>query len=266
MLRALGARLLDADGVDIGDGGVALHRLARVDLAALRDRLDGVQVTVACDVDNPLTGPGGAAAVYGPQKGTDADQVALLDSALTHWADCLAAATGLDLRDAAGAGAAGGVGFAALTALGARLRPGIELVLELVGFADEVAGADLVVTGEGTLDEQTLHGKAPAGVAAAAAAAGVPVVAVCGRNTLSARRLRGAGFAGAYSLAEIEPDLRRCFAEGAQLLERLGARIAAECLPREDATEPEHPAANLAADIVSASARGGERAFDGKFR
>ncbi|HWU21649.1 MAG TPA: glycerate kinase, partial [Nocardioides sp.] len=110
------------------------------------------------------------------------------------------------------------------------LRPGIELVLDLVGFHEALADADLVITGEGALDEQTLHGKAPAGVAAAARAAGVPVVAVCGVNRLDEERLHAAGIGAAYALTDIGPDLQRCLTEGAPLLERLGARIAAEHL------------------------------------
>lgn len=230
LLRALGARLLDATGAEIGDGGAALAQIHTLDLAGLRERTATVAFTVACDVDNPLTGPRGAAAVYGPQKGTDETQVATLDAALDHWADVVAATTGRDLRGAPGAGAAGGVGFGAIAVLDARLAPGIELVMDLVDFDSELAAADLVVTGEGTLDEQTLHGKAPAGVAAAAVAAGVPVVAVCGRNTLPQWRLHESGFAAAYSLLSIEPDVRRCLTEGEVLLRQLGARIATEHL------------------------------------
>ncbi|MFE9322058.1 glycerate kinase [Nocardia sp. NPDC052278] len=255
LLAALGARLLSVDGAEIGDGGAALARLHTIDLAPVRERLDGVEITVACDVDNPLTGPCGAAAIYGPQKGADGDQVEVLDAALTHWADCVAVATGNDVRDRAGAGAAGGVGFAAVAVLGARLHPGIELVLELVGFAEQVANADLVVTGEGMLDEQTLYGKAPAGVATAAGLAGVPVIAVCGRNTLPTKRLHEAGFSAAYSLADIEPDIARCFAEGELLLEQLGARLAAEYLPLDPTAEQpsaEHQSPEAAADHVSA--------------
>ncbi|MEV2221193.1 glycerate kinase, partial [Nocardia vinacea] len=255
LLAALGARLLDINGAEIGDGGAALARLHTIDLASVRERLAGVELTVACDVDNPLTGPRGAAAVYGPQKGADGNQVEVLDAALTHWADCVAVATGTDLRDRAGAGAAGGVGFAAVAVLGARLRPGIELVLELVGFAERVAAADLVVTGEGTLDEQTLYGKAPAGVATAAGFAGVPVIAVCGRNTLPVKRLHEAGFSAAYALADIEPDIARCFAEGELLLERLGVQIAAEHLPPDlTAERPSagHRSSEAAVDQVSA--------------
>src|SRR5699024_5256105 len=149
-------------------------------VTALRQRLDGVDVVLACDVDNPLTGSNGAAAVYGPQKGADAAQVASLDAGLARLADVVTTVIGADHRDVPGSGAAGGVGFAALALLGARLRPGIELVLELVGFHDRLLGARLVITGEGSLDAQTLRGKAPAGVAAAAG--DTPVVAVCGHN------------------------------------------------------------------------------------
>ncbi|HJQ06943.1 MAG TPA: glycerate kinase [Nocardioides sp.] len=230
MLAALGARLLDATGAELRPGGAALADLAAVDLDPLSTRLAGVEVVVACDVDNPLTGPVGAAATYGPQKGADPEQVRLLDEALGHFADVVARATGDDRRDAAGAGAAGGVGFAALALLGARLRAGIDLVLDLVGFHAALADADLVVTGEGALDEQTLHGKAPAGVASAARAAGVPVVAVCGVNRLDDVRLRAAGIGTAYALTDIGTDLQQCLADGAPLLERLGARIAAEHL------------------------------------
>ncbi len=233
MVAALGARLLAADGTDLPPGGAALIRLGRVDLEALRRRLSGVTVTVASDVDNPLLGPRGAAAVYGPQKGADPDQVAELDAALGHWADVVTAATGEDVRDRPGAGAAGGVGYAALALLGARLRPGIDLLLDLVGFGaalDALGPDDLVVTGEGSLDEQTLNGKAPAGVAAAASRRGIPVVAVCGRTTLDAERLRAAGIDACYALADIESDPQRCFDEAGPLLRRLGAQLARDHL------------------------------------
>ncbi len=231
MLAALGARLTDGHGGDLAAGGGALPDLAAVDLGALRDLLAGIEITVASDVDNPLTGPRGAAATYGPQKGADDSDVAALDAALTHWADVVDAVTGTAERDAPGAGAAGGVGYAALAVLGARLRPGIDVVLDLTDFTGRVAGADLVVTGEGSLDEQTLSGKAPAGVAAAAAAHGVLVVAVAGRCTLDRDRLAGAGITAAHALTDLEPDPRRCMDEAARLLGDLGERIAREHLP-----------------------------------
>jgi glycerate 2-kinase len=230
LLTALGARLVDADGAELALGGAALARLARLELDGLHPKLASTAVVVASDVDNPLLGPNGAAAVYGPQKGADPDDVALLDAALAHWADVLDAATGTALRDRPGAGAAGGVGYGALAALGAELKPGIDMVLELVGFADALPGARLVVTGEGSLDEQTLSGKAPAGVAAAAVAAGIPVVTVSGRLALRPEQLAAAGVKQAYALTDIEQDLARCLAEPGPLLERLARKLAEDWL------------------------------------
>lgn len=227
MLQALGARLRDAGGHELGPGGAELARLGSVDLSGLHPRLAEVEVVLASDVDNPLLGAHGAAAVYGPQKGASPADVAVLDAALARWAELVDRAG----AGAAGAGAAGGVGYAVLSVLGARRRPGIEVVLELVGFGDRLGGAGLVITGEGSLDRQTLSGKVPVGVAAVAARAGVPVVAVCGRCELDPPALAAAGIAGAYALTDIEPDLRRCLAEPGPLLTRLAARIAADHLP-----------------------------------
>jgi glycerate kinase len=209
-----------------------LAAVASLDVTALLRRLAGVEVVIACDVDNPLTGPSGAAATYGAQKGADAAQIDELDTALGRWADIVTRETGRDLRDAPGAGAAGGVGFAARALLGAELRPGIDLVLDLAGFHQQLSGVDLVITGEGALDEQTLHGKAVVGVAAAAGAAGIPVVAVCGTNRLEPARLRQAGIVAAYALTDLEPDVRRCIADPTPLLSRLGERIAVDHLRR----------------------------------
>jgi glycerate kinase len=232
MLAALGARLLGADGTPVADGGAALLELAEVDLTCLHPGLRTAGVVVASDVDNPLTGPRGAAYIYGPQKGAGPAEVALLDAGLGHWADLVAATTGIDHRDDLGAGAAGGVGFAAVAALRAELRPGIELMLDLVGFDDAVAGCDLVVTGEGSLDTQSLHGKAPVGVAIRAARHGVPVVAVCGRRELGSEDLRAAGMDAAYALLDVEPDVQRCLRDPGPLLERLGEEIARRHLGR----------------------------------
>ena len=191
LVQALGARVRDASGAEVGPGGAGAATAATLDLTGLHPGLAAARIEVACDVDNPLTGPEGAAAVYGPQKGADPDQVRQLDAALAHWADVVAAATGHDHRADPGAGAAGGVGFATVAILGATLRPGAQLMLDQLGFADALAGADLVVTGEGSLDEQTLRGKAPAAVAAAGRAAGVPVIAVAGRCLLDAAAAAG---------------------------------------------------------------------------
>ena len=226
MLQALGARLLDASGAELPAGGAALARLDRVDLDGLDRRLAGTRLLLATDVDNPLLGPHGAAAVYGPQKGASPADVATLDAALARWAEAIdPAAAGMP-----GAGAAGGVGYAALTVMRADRRPGIELVLELIGFADRLAGASLVITGEGSLDEQTLHGKAVAGVATVARGAGVPVVAVCGRCLLDPPTLLAAGISRAYPLSDIEPDVARSMADPGPLLQVLAGRIADDWL------------------------------------
>lgn len=255
LLAALGVEFFDPAGRPLFDRGPdakpsdvphspdasdsPLERLARADLSGLDERLADAEIIVACDVDNPLTGPDGAAARYGPQKGADPGQVARLDAGLARLVHVLAAAAA-DPAQAArieqaatlpGAGAAGGAGFAALAVLGARLEPGSTLLLDAIGFADRLSGADLAVTGEGALDAQTLRGKAPAGVAAAARAADRPVVAVCGRCDLSEEQWRAAGFAAVYALTDLEPDTARCIADPGPLLERIGERIAAD-LPR----------------------------------
>jgi glycerate 2-kinase len=230
MVQALGGRLLDARGDELGRGGAALAAAASLDLSGLHPALGQAEVVVACDVDNPLLGPRGAAAVYGPQKGASPAEVAELDAALARWAAAVHRATGTDAAGTPGAGAAGGVGFAALAVLGARLQPGIDLVLDLVRFREALPGARLVICGEGSLDAQTLHGKAPAGVAAAARAAGIPAVAVAGRSLLSAAELEPAGILAAYPLSDLEPDPARSMAEAGPLLERLAARVAHDWL------------------------------------
>ncbi|MFD5750756.1 glycerate kinase [Streptomyces sp. NPDC127033] len=233
MLAALGARFLDADGKPVGPGGGGLRELATADLSGLDARLGRTEIVLASDVDNPLTGPQGAPAVYGPQKGAGPEEVAVLDAALAHYAAVLAAAVGpraADLALSPGAGAAGGIGYGALVGLGAGFRPGIEVMLDVLGFAPALARATLVITGEGSLDEQTLHGKAPAGVAAAARAQGVETIAVCGRLALPPEALNRAGIARAYALTALEPDPARCMAQAGPLLERLATDIARDFL------------------------------------
>ncbi|EFL22353.1 glycerate kinase, partial [Streptomyces himastatinicus ATCC 53653] len=168
MLSALGARFLRGDGTPVAPGGGPLGELATADLSGLDPRLASTELVLASDVDNPLTGPKGAAAVYGPQKGASEADVAALDAALVMYVRVLERAVGsraAEYAAAPGAGAAGGIGFGALLGLGAAFRPGIDVMLDVLGFAAALEGADLVITGEGSLDEQTLHGKAPAGVA-----------------------------------------------------------------------------------------------------
>ncbi|MFF1478314.1 glycerate kinase [Streptomyces sp. NPDC058301] len=233
MLSALGARFLDAAGEPVAPGGGPLATLATADLSGLDPRFAWVDLVLASDVDNPLTGPKGASAVYGPQKGATPEDVAALDAALGHFAEVLEASLGARAAEAAlapGAGAAGGIGYGALVALGATFRPGIEVMLDVLGFAPALARATLVITGEGSLDEQTLHGKAPAGVAAAARTEGVEVVAVCGRLALPPEALGRAGIRRAYALSALEPDAARSMAEAGPLLERVAEQIAQDFL------------------------------------
>jgi glycerate 2-kinase len=228
VLQALGARVLDSRGEQLGRGGAALRDVASLDRSGLHPALRDCTVILATDVANPLTGPDGAAEVYGPQKGASPTQVIELADGLRRWAAVVTEATGTDWSRAAGAGAAGGVGFAALAILGAEPHPGIEVVLDLVGFDAALTGAVLVITGEGSLDTQSLAGKAPVGVARAAARRGVPVVAVAGRSTLTAEQLAAAGIATVYTLGELEPDPARSTAEAGPLLRRVGQAMARE--------------------------------------
>jgi glycerate 2-kinase len=244
LVQALGARLADGSGRPLPPGGAALGRLASLELSGLAD-LSGVEFWLASDVDNPLLGPAGAAAVYGPQKGASDDDVRVLEAGLARWADLAEAAVATRsggagpgrpsrprVAEQPGAGAAGGLGFAALLFLGARMRPGIELLLELASFGQRLDGARLVITGEGSLDAQTLHGKAPVGVALAAAAhtPPVPVVAVAGRCTLSPDELGAAGISAVYTVADLEPDQDLRMANAGPLVERLAQRVASDWL------------------------------------
>ncbi len=190
---------------------------------------------MACDVDNPLTGPRGAARVYGPQKGASPDDVTALDAGLARLAQVLHRDLGIDVDRVPGAGAAGGVGAGALAFLGARLTPGIDLLLDLVGFDEALADADLVVTGEGSFDAQSLSGKAVVGVSRRAMSAGVPVVVLAGRVDLDAAersRLAGLGIESTHALLDLEPDLQRARERAAPLLRELARRVLTDRLAR----------------------------------
>jgi glycerate kinase len=251
MLAALGARLLDAGvGLISLTAGPRWLGLAHLDLSGLDPRLAHTYIALAADVDSPLLGPTGAAAVFAPQKGATPAEVDLLEAALTHWADVVEShpdvpiSTNRSLQGQeggvprvtdwsmggrmAGAGAAGGIGFALMAVLGAHRRSGIDVVLDLVGLDAALSRADLVITGEGSLDAQTLTGKAVRGVATRATAHGIPVVAVCGRRILDDAGLTALGLRAAYPLTELEPDVRRSMEAAAALLRRTGQRIAHE--------------------------------------
>lgn len=219
-LSALGLIFLDAGGAELPPGGSALRQLQRVDDSGLHPRLkDGsVRFRVLCDVTNPLYGPDGAAHVYAPQKGASPGDVEELDAALAHYARVSAAQRGRDDAELPGAGAAGGTGFGLVAWLGAELVPGIQEVLRIARFDELCERADWVLTAEGALDEQTLRGKTIAGVAAAAARHGVPVVAFGGAVNLSGAQLDQLGVASAFALPNRPLALDECVARADELL------------------------------------------------
>lgn len=218
MLTALGARFLDGEGNELQAGGLALATLDRIDLSGLDPRLQSVQVVVAADVDNPLCGPKGASFTFGGQKGANPEQLQALDFALAHFADCCAQVLGKDVRHVPGTGAAGGMGFAAKAFLQAEFRPGVEVVAELVGLAGQVSGADLLITGEGRCDAQTLHGKAPIGVARIASAHGVPVVILAGTLGEGYQAVYNEGVTAAFSIVAGPTSLAQACEQAPALL------------------------------------------------
>ena len=186
MLKALGVRFLDENGEDAGEGGQALARVEQIDVSGLNPLLKECQIQVACDVNNPLCGENGSTYVYGPQKGVTEDKKKKLDEDMAHFARITSKTLGNDYLDTPGAGAAGGLGFAFLSYIGAALTPGIELILNAVGLEQELSDADVVVTGEGCLDFQTAMGKAPVGVARLAKKYHAKVIAFAGSVTKEA--------------------------------------------------------------------------------
>ncbi len=232
LLQALGLRLLDEAGEELPPGGAALARLVRIDASGLDPRIASCRVEVAADVDSPLTGSRGASAVFGPQKGADPAAVALLDAALEHFADVTAALLGRDLRDVPGSGAAGGLGFALIAFAGAALRPGVEIVAELRGLRDALAGARWCMTGEGSIDAQTLGGKTVDGVARLAQASGARTIAFGGRVDPLAAAALAAHDAVAIPLADPPLELDESLRRAGELLEsaaaKAGERIASD--------------------------------------
>jgi glycerate kinase len=217
MAQALGARLLDANGNDLPPGGAALAGLARIDVSGMDARLARTAVRVASDVTNPLTGPEGASAVYGPQKGATPQMVAELDAALAQYAAILQRDLGADVTDTPGAGAAGGLGAGLLAFARAELVPGARLVFEALRFDERISGADLIFTAEGRLDAQTAYGKAVGAVATAGQRQGVPVVALAGAVAMDDTALRALGLAAALPLAAGPLTLEESMAHAADL-------------------------------------------------
>jgi len=200
MVQALGAKLLDEQDRQIAPGGAALESLARIDLRELDKRLAGCRIEVACDVTNPLTGEAGASAVFGPQKGATPEMIARLDKALEHYAEIIASDLDIDVLNLAGGGAAGGMGAALYAFCGAELRQGIEIVTDALALDKHVRGADLVITGEGRIDSQTVHGKVPVGVAKVAKRYNIPVIGIAGSLTADVGVVHDHGIDAVFSV------------------------------------------------------------------
>ena len=227
MAQALGAKLVDANGVDLPFGGGALADLVSIDLSGLDSRLATVQLEVACDVDNPLCGPKGASHIFGPQKGATPEMVTELDSNLAHYAEVIRQTNGKEVIDQSGAGAAGGLGAALLGLFDATLRPGISIVMDAVNLAEVVKDADLVITGEGRIDSQTIHGKTPIGVARTAKLYNLPVIGIAGSTAQDCRVVHDHGLDAVYSVVLGATDLPTALKEAAFNVEMTSRNIAA---------------------------------------
>ncbi len=225
MARAFGIRFLDASGQELPPGGGALAQLASIDMTGMDPRLAESELIVACDVDNPLCGPRGASAVFGPQKGATPEIVAELDGKLAHFASIAKQVTGRDVAEFPGAGAAGGLGAGLMFFTPAKLRPGVEIVLEAVGFAEVVKDARFVITGEGRTDFQTAYGKAPVGVAKVAKTFGVPVFCLSGGLGQGANDVLAQGIDAVMSICDRPLSLEECMRDGATLIESGAERL-----------------------------------------
>jgi len=227
MLQALGVKLQDHDGREIGFGGGRLADLERIDTSGMDPRLQACRIEAACDVDNPLTGPKGASAVFGPQKGATPEMVAQLEANLAHYAGLISRDLGLRVDQVPGAGAAGGIGAALLAFCGAQLRPGIEIVMEASGLEACVQDADLVITGEGRIDSQTIHGKTPIGVARMAKRHGKPVIGIAGCLSVDAGVVHGHGIDAVFSVLSRVGTLEDALTQAAANVHAAARNVAA---------------------------------------
>lgn len=225
LLQALGVRLLDKNGNDLAHGGAALANLTTIDISTMDPALKNVAITAACDVTNPLTGPTGASAVFGPQKGASKDDVATLDAALAHFAQVIDSQLGVAVNDVPGAGAAGGIGAALKGFLDAEFRPGIAIVIEQSGLDAAAQWADVVFTGEGSIDFQTKFGKTPAGVAETAKRHGKPVIAVAGHIGTGIDELHEVGIDAVFGIAPGAASLSELLADAAANVTRTTEQI-----------------------------------------
>ncbi|GAK87490.1 glycerate kinase [Vibrio ponticus] len=227
MAQALGARFLDTDGNELAFGGGAIANLEQIDLSGLDPRLQQVRLEVACDVDNPLCGPTGASYVFGPQKGATPAMVEQLDYNLAHYASIIERTTGKDVTNQAGAGAAGGLGATLLGLLTASLRPGIQIVIEATNLAEVVKDAALVITGEGRIDSQTIHGKTPMGVAQTAKLYDLPVIGIAGSLASDCNVVHQHGIDAVFSVVPGAVDLPSALKQAAFNVEMTARNVAA---------------------------------------
>lgn len=226
MIQRLGGKLLDAEGKQIPYGGVALSKLQTIDLLELDARLSDIEIEVACDVNNPLTGPGGASYIYGPQKGADEEQIKELDQNLKHFAEIIRKDLDIDIEKEPGAGAAGGVGGALLAFLGAELRSGGELITEWLALEDIIKDADLVITGEGGINHQTVYGKTPVIVSKLAKKYQIPVIALAGSISEGYEKVYEHGIDVIFSVLSEVTDLKEALKTAPQNVERTAENIA----------------------------------------
>ncbi|MBN1257057.1 MAG: glycerate kinase [Planctomycetes bacterium] len=225
MASALGIRFLDAEGKELAPLGGSLQKINTIDLDALLPTARAAVFEIACDVQNPLLGPSGAARVYAPQKGADPEKVEILEEGLTNLADCIEKDLGINVRALPGGGAAGGLAAGLKAFLGARLVNGVELVLDLVGLTKALPGADLVLTAEGALDSQSSYGKAPVGVARAAKRAGIPCIAIAGQVKMSPGDLAQNGFTAAFSMMPVGMTIEESMHRAEELLTTATAKV-----------------------------------------
>lgn len=225
-MAALGARFLDANGQELPPGGADLARLDRIDLSQFHRPDPRMEIVVACDVTNPLLGPNGASAIYGPQKGATEADILVLDAALARYADVMARDLGRDVREIPGAGAAGGLGAGLMAFLDAKLQPGIEIVLNAIRFREHLQGADLVLSGEGRIDAQTAFGKTIAGISRACAEVVVPVIAIGGSLGADLPPLDTIGLAAAWGITPRPMALADAMAQARPLLESTAEQVA----------------------------------------
>jgi glycerate kinase len=225
MAQALGVRFHDEQGIEVGSGGGELMKIETVDYSGIDPRLNDVEFIAACDVENPLCGEKGASNVYGRQKGATDNDVNFLDSGLSHFARIIENKTGLNLKDYPGAGAAGGLGFGVMIFLKGKLERGIDIVARITKLAEKMAGADLVITGEGQIDFQTAHGKTPFGVAKLAKEQNIPVVAIAGSLGENYQQLYDKGFDAIFSIINKPMTLEKAFEKSGELLENIAESI-----------------------------------------